>query len=353
MKRIITRADFVNRQYSFKKSTLIIFCILLSLTAVPAQDEVSADEKLKSYLHRDFFKLNILMQSGARFSFRDDNFQGGRTFELANARISLRGGLNKGFFYRININAVSDPVLLDAFVGYRLNKYVSVAAGAMKPTQTLDYMPEPGSTDFIDRTKMTGLLVSSREIGVSASGDIGDFYYYAGIFNGTRLQRNNNNKMYGIGRLQYTIRDLIPASMQLGLSASHGNSPGVRSGSSGPFLEGTRTIWGADLRVESGKMILASEYLAGHLQVVGMAGEKELISGYYFTYGYVVSESLMVLGRWQTWSYREADTRESQLTLGTNITVTELVSFRFNIDAYIPANAGNSYGASAVFQVQF
>lgn len=37
----------------------------------------------------------------------------------------------------------------------------------MKPTRTLDFMPDPGSTDFIDLAKMTGLLVSSREIGAA------------------------------------------------------------------------------------------------------------------------------------------------------------------------------------------
>lgn len=335
------------------KIWLMIFCAILVLNSVSAQEEVSLDEELEAYLKRDYFNLNMLIQAGARFSLYDDDFQGGRTFEATNARIIIRGDLDKGFFYKIAINAVSDPVLLDAYVGYRFNESLSIATGAMKPTQTLDFMPDPGSTDFIDRAKMTGLLVSSREIGVSASGNIGGFYYYTGVFNGTRLKTNNNSRLYGIGRLQYTIYDIIPASVQLGLSASHGDSPGIRTGSNGPFLEGTRSLLGADLRIESERMIWAAEYLAGELQVVGLAGEKELISGYYFTYGYAVSQDLMLLGRWQTWSYREADIRENMLTIGTNIIATGLVSFQLNADAYFPPEAKNRYGASFIFQVQF
>ena len=97
---------------------------------------------------------------------------------------------------------------MDAYIGYKLHDAFSFSVGSMKPKQTLDYIPSPADNNFVDRATMTGLLVGSREIGISTTGDIGGFYYYTGLFNGSRLNTNNNNKFYGIGRIQYTVNNL-------------------------------------------------------------------------------------------------------------------------------------------------
>lgn len=204
----------------------LLMAPLFSLSAV-AGDGSSLDDQLKNYLHSEYFSLNVLLQSGARFSFRDDNFQGGRTFEATNARISIRGNLDRGFFYRILYNAVSEPGLLDAFAGYKFSDEFSLTFGAMKPDQTLDYHPDPGSTDFIDRTRMTGLLVGSREIGASA----------------------------------------------------HGDSQGTRTGSRGPFLRGNRSIAGGDLRIESNSILFAAEYLRDALETTALPGNGNSMYG--------------------------------------------------------------------------
>ena len=332
--------------------SLLIPALLFTLPA-GAGEIPSLDEQLKNHLHRDYFSVNLLLQSGARFSFHDDNFQGGRTFEAANARISIRGNLDGGFYYRVLYNAVSEPGLLDAFAGYRFSDALSLTFGAMKPDQTLDFLPDPGSTDFVDRTRMTGLLVGSREIGASARGDIGNLYYYAGIYNGNRLNNNNNNRFYGLGRLQYTFEDILPGTIKVAVSGSHGDSQGTRTGSRGPFLRGRRSIAGGDLRIESNGLLFAAEYLRGALETINLPDVKEVISGYYFTGGYGINPNLMILGRWQSWSFREAGTTENQVTLGANINSTGFVSFQANIDAYLPGNGGSMYGASLVFQIKF
>ncbi|MDW7680040.1 MAG: porin [bacterium] len=337
-----------------RKVTLItILGVLLFSLTVIAQEKSSLDEQLKSYLHQDFFKLNILLQSEGRFSFEDDDFQGGRTFSAANARVSLRGNLDGGFFYRIYIDAAPQPGLLDAYAGYKANDGFSLAVGAMKPRQTLDYIPNPGEHNFVDRATMTGLLVGSREIGVSATGDIGNFYYYAGLFNGNRLNSNNNNKFYGIGRLQYTIHDLLPGYVQLAVSGSHGNSEGTRSGSNGPWLRGNRTIVGSDVEIESNGFYFAAEYLRGELETADLPDINEIISGYYLTGGYQIMRNTMLFCRWQSWCYKEQGTLEKKATLGTNIDFTDYVGLVLNFDAYMPDEGDNKYGASFIFQVQF
>ncbi len=341
------------------KNTTIRCCIaalviILFFPTATAQEKPSLDDQLREHLHNDYFNLNLLIQSEGRFSFKDNDFQGGRTFSAANARISLRGNLDGGFFYRVMVDAAPQVRLLDAFVGYKMHDAFSVSVGAMKPRQTLDFIPDPGAHNFVDRAVMTGLLVGSREIGVAATGDLGGFYYYAGLFNGSRLNDNTNNKFYGIGRLQYTLSDLIPGTIQVGVSGSHGDSEGVTSGSSGPLLRGKRTIFGADLEVTSGPFYFATEYLQGDLETIVMQNNvDETINGYYFTGGYSLTPKTMVFARWQSWGYDKANWQDNQFTLGTNIDITDLFGVVFNLDAYIPDQGDTLYGASFILQVQF
>ncbi len=223
----------------------------------------------------------------------------------------------------------------------------------MKPKQTLDYIPSPADNNFVDRATMTGLLVGSREIGISTTGDIGGFYYYTGLFNGSRLNTNNNNKFYGIGRIQYTVNNLIPGTVQLALSGSHGDSEETVSGSSGPLLRGKRTIIGSDIEVEWNRLYLAAEYLQGELETDDLPDENEIISGYYLTGGVRLSDKVITLARWHSWSYKELGTTENKLTLGTNIDFTDIVGLVLNIDAYMPNQGDTKFGASFILQVVF
>lgn len=331
---------------------MLFLCFALANVSY-AQEKNSLDEQLASHLHNDYFTLNLLIQSEGRYSFKDDDFQGGRSFNAANARISMRGNLNGGFFYRIFADMAPKPVLLDAYAGYKHSDAFSFMIGSMKPKQTLDYIPDPGSHNFVDRATMTGLLVGSREIGIAASGDIGGFHYYTGLFNGSGLNSNNNNKFYGIGRLQYTVEKNLPGYIQFALSGSHGNSEGTTSGSSGPLLRGQRTILGSDIEITLNRLYFAAEYLQGNLETVDLPNVDELISGYYFTGGLRFTEKTMSFARWQSYSYKEANTTESKLTIGTNINFTDIVGFVINVDAFMPDQGDNKYGASFIFQVQF
>jgi hypothetical protein len=64
-------------------------------TSSLAQDEPMAD-RIKDMIQHEAFRINALIQAGFRYSFQDDDFQGGRTFEAANARLSFRGTVDGG-----------------------------------------------------------------------------------------------------------------------------------------------------------------------------------------------------------------------------------------------------------------
>jgi hypothetical protein len=330
----------------------IVSGIALLTNSALAQEEPLA-QQIKSKIQHKAFTVNALVQAGFRYSLKNNDFQGGRTFEAANARLSFRGMLDGQFYYRLFFNIVSEPNLLDAFIGYRHNDALRISAGAMKVKQTLDYIPDPGSMDFIDRTQITGLLVQSREIGVCVEGDLNGLYYYSGLFNGNKLSSNNNNKFYGIGRLQYTFKTILPGTLQLAVQGSYGDSPNVRSGSFGPMLRGERFIYGSDLKVETDRYLFAAEYLAGQLEIRDIADMKEEISGYYVTAGYKLSPKNMFLGRWQSWGFKEMNYRDNQLTFGINHNFSNITSFQFNFDSYFPANGETQHGLALLFQIQF
>lgn len=315
-------------------------------------NEPGMDDQFRSMLTQDYFRVNMLVQSVARFSFEDNSFLGGRGFSVPNARVSLRGNVDGGFYYRVFVNMASEPNLLDAFVGYRYDERLRITAGAQKPTQTLDFTPPPQNIEFISRARITGQLVQSREIGVSAQGDFDNLYYYFGVFNGNRLRNNNNNRLYTIGRLQYTINDVIPGFIKVAGSGSFGNSSGVQSGNAGPVLGGERTIFGVDIHAETDLVLFKAEFLTGDLELPGGL-LKEKISGYYLTGGYKVRDNTQLLARYQTVFYDLSDFWESQITLGAKRQVTSLISFRFNLDIYSPKSGDPQYGASTMMQFNF
>ena len=318
----------------------------------------SIDENLKESLRKEYFTVNMLMQTEGRYSFGDEKIYGRSQFGVANARISIRGNLDKGFFYRLYTNFSSEPELLDAFIGYKLGEGLRITTGQMKPKQTLDYIPNPGATDFIDRAVITGKLVASREIGIALDGNIGDVSYYAGAFNGRNpLEIPEQDDLYFIGRLQYTFRDLVPGFIQIAVNGSHGGSASGNMGGSGPDIEGKRTTYGADFRLESNQWILAAEYLAGEYQLLNTS-EDEMMDGYYATLGYAVNDEVTILSRWQNYSldhqdFNALDTSSDMLTLGLNIQTTEFISFQVNAEMLMPDNQDNQFGLSGVFQLQF
>lgn len=110
-------------------SLISVLCALLLSISAHAQENQSLDNQLRENLQKNYINLNVLIQSEGRYSFQNDDFQGGRSFSVPNARISIKGNLDGGFFYRVFVDAAPKPVLLDAYVGYTT---LPVVSGGLK-----------------------------------------------------------------------------------------------------------------------------------------------------------------------------------------------------------------------------
>lgn len=316
-------------------------------------------DQIKKSIKQETFNLNVLVQSGGSLSLQDDDFLGGKTFKLYNARIILRGKLDGGFFYGLQVNFVKEPNLVDAFVGYKQSKYFRVSLGAMKPKQTQDFIAPPNKTDFIGHTKINALLVQSCELGLAMEGDVSGLYYFLGLFNGNKLSLAKKDSYYGVGRLQYNMKEVLGGKLQLGVQSSYGYTPydsvkPLRSGSSGPIIRGKRFIYGADIRLKTKKLLLAAEYMGGNIETQRFISSDEVIDGYYITAGYSVLEKTMVLARWQNWNQKKKKINNNMLTIGVNQKITNITKAQLNFDVFVPdGNAKNKYGVSFLMQIVF
>jgi len=336
-------------------SAFLVFCTpqLFGATAEKQQD--SRDTfNLFPFEDEGPFRFNVLMQASGVYSLNDDDFQGGRSFTVNNARLSLRGDWGSGFYYRLYMNFVRTPGLLDAFIGYEFDPRLRIQVGAMKPGQNLDYILSPVDIDFIDRSVITNLLTRSREIGVAATGDFGRFSYYAGLFNGTGLSFDNDNRFYGIGRLQYQVVGDDWGDLKIGASGSTGRTEDVQSGNAGPILMGRRDIWGGDVRWDTGRWLFAADYLRGRLETTESPDRAETISGYHLTLGYFfVEETTQLVIRWQDWEYHQRGIEENQFTAGINHHFDEMFALRVNFDWYFRDEESDQQGFSAMLQYSF
>ncbi|TVR90247.1 MAG: hypothetical protein EA411_00525 [Saprospirales bacterium] len=340
-------------------SFMIAACLLFytqQLSGVTIESKGDGRDTSLLYLFGDEgpFRINVLMQMSGVYSLNDDDFRGGRSFTVNNARLSLRGDWGSGFYYRLYMNFVRTPGLLDAFIGYEFDPRLRIQVGAMKPSQNLDYIPNPANIDFAERSVITGLLTRSREIGVAATGDFGRFSYYTGLFNGTGLSFDNDNRFYGIGRLQYQLVGDDWGDLKIGVSGSTGRTEDLQSGNAGPVLMGRRDIWGGDVRWEAGRWLLAADYLRGRLETTESPDRAETISGYHLTLGYFfLEETTQFLLRWQDWEYHHRGIEENQFTAGINHHFDEMFALRFNFDWYFRDEESDQQGFSAMLQYSF
>ena len=340
-----------------------VVSILLLSTSLSAQNDSSITNDLKNGLKSDYFNVSMLLQTNFRYSIEDDyhlqhRYLAGRTFQLANARLDIKGNVDGGYFYRMHFNVAREPNLLDAYVGYKYDDRLIITAGRQKPSQSIDFIPAPQDYDFLDRARITRRLVAFRELGVSAQGTLGNFNYYFGLFNGDDINIGPYNRFYGIGRLQYSIKNVIPGEIILGVSGSQGEGGVIReSHFGGNYWVHERSILGSDIQIKTNKWMFKVEYLHSWLEYnfdepVFPSREVELF-GYYFSAGYNITEKIQLLGRFQGWN-REGNYNDNyQTTLGLKYFATPNVSFRLNLDVYKPDYEDRQMGIGAMMQFRF
>jgi len=187
----------------------------------------SADEKtinepltFQLFSNKSSFSIGGFMQ--INYSYESDK-NTNNEFKIRRARLDFRGNAESIFKWKIQVDAVQTvkeinlsqqqtqkvvirPILLDAYIDYALNKYISFRIGQFKIPFSTENLQSSSDLDLINRSQLVEKIVPGRDIG-SQGRDIGivsaieykfknehqKLKLSAGIFNGNGINIGDDN----------------------------------------------------------------------------------------------------------------------------------------------------------------
>ncbi len=181
-------------------------------------------------------------------------------FKIRRARLSLRGQIHKNIRYRLQVEAVKIPVLLDAVIELDFIPQAGLAFGQFKVPFSSENLTSSSALDTINRSLTVEKLcpgrdikASGRDIGISLNGRFSWAEYSLGIFNGSGInQADTNDRKDVAGRLVfYPVSSLV-----LGLAHYRG---GYSSEQGDPILDKNRT--GLEIGFVRERLSVKGEYI--------------------------------------------------------------------------------------------
>lgn len=338
--------------HKMKSILPILLLSVLTLFATVAEAQTNSEplsEELHEMLKNDPFNVGLLLQSTANYSFKEDGFNDGRSFGLGVARLRFGGELDGNFSYVFQMEFLRGVSLIDLALGYEQSEQFKIVAGAQKPDIGLDLQPNPGDTDFINRARLIGTLINSREVGISAQGTVNEFDYNVAVFNGQGLNTNNDGRFMYLAKLGYNIDLDANGSVYAAVNGALNTTENHAVGNTG--LSATdRLIYGAYAKYDSDNWFGALEFLETNFD--DQTPTNERITGIYTTLGNKVTDRSEILGRWDHISYNNINLNSNRFILGWNYQATTLISFQVNALAEFD-DIDERFGLSGNFQFQF
>ena len=176
-----------------KPARIILALLAAALVCGPA----AADEKKDSPLvtAAKSLKLSGYAQfMGAEWDKDKDSFS------LRRARLSLSGGILKNLKFKIQVDLVKSPVLLDAQVEFEPLKAVGLRFGQFIVPFSLESVTSTADIDMINRTTVVDALAagrdnsaSGRDVGVAVYGGWSILEYAVGLFNGAGINKSDTD----------------------------------------------------------------------------------------------------------------------------------------------------------------
>jgi phosphate-selective porin len=275
--------------------------------------------------------------------------KGNDSFSIPRARLTLSGELVKNIRFRIQIDGVKSPALIDANVDFLFNPAYSLRIGQYYVPMSLENNTSDSEMDTILRSQVVNALAPSRDIG-SQGRDIGAMFmgrysiaeYSLGVFNGAGINKLDTNKAKDVsGRLI-----LHPVeSLAVGGSFYKGRNNPVQNG---PDL--TRDRIAFEAAWVTGPYSLKGEFISGK-------DDQTSKSGWYLQGGYfVLPKKLQALVKWDTYDKNRdaAADRADLFTLAVNWFIWEKTKLAANYNLYRAEGQGTTNQAVSIqFQAAF
>ncbi|CAN5272839.1 hypothetical protein BH23BAC3_BH23BAC3_01930 [soil metagenome] len=335
-----------------KKLSAAILSLLLIPGVLIAQNQEPLYDEITDILKSDPFNVGILLQSTANFSLKDDGFNNGRRFGIGATRLRLGGIVDGGFNYVLQLDFKRAPGIIDAAVEYSASDQFSIKTGLQKPDIGLDLQPNPGNTDFINRARLIGTMLNSRELGISVSGRFNGFDYNAGIFNGIGLRSFNNpgDRFMYLAKAGYRSELNNGGSLYFGANGALNTTENETVGNTGLISRENRLTYGIFADYRSDSWFGAAEFLRSNFDINDTLDET--ISGLYITIGNKVTDYSEILVRWDHLTFNLMGRSSNLYVMGLNHQITSLISLQINALAEFEEN-DESFGLAGSFQFQF
>ncbi len=326
---------------------LAIAAACLAAVTLPSQAQEAEPkfDALVSTFQKDYFRLGALLQIvGDVQGERTDGALNG--FSVANAWLRIGGSLDGGFGYLFQSNMVGTPAIVDAMISYTASPAAIIQAGRFNVPFSRELMIYAGSIDFVNRSAVVTALSPNRDVGVSLNGRPGGgaLEYQIGAFNGNRTSGggNDNNALLYTGRL--AIRpDIATAEspsdqFEFAVNVARSEDSTARIAGLVPAFDGTRTLLGADMRLQRGPWMVSAELIAATLVFTG--GPERNPMGWHATAGYMLTPKAQGLLRWDVLETDGLATDVNRLVAGYNLWPTKATELQVNY--LVPVDGGGS-----------
>lgn len=196
---------------------------------------------------------------------------GADTFQLRRARLSLGGTIVKGLAFKLSVDLVKSPALLDAQIDYAPLREAGLRFGQFLVPFSLDNVTSVADIDLVNRPAVVEALApgrdigsSGRDVGLAAFGRWTIAEYTLGFFNGSGINKadTDSHKDFS-GRLV-----LRPAGfLALGGSVYRGRrSPAEGEPPAGRNKEGLEAL------VRFDRLLVKGEYIHARDGLVSKSG---------------------------------------------------------------------------------
>ncbi|NND64871.1 MAG: hypothetical protein HKM24_02800 [Gammaproteobacteria bacterium] len=295
-------------------------------------------------------ELGLLLQSV--FDHQDDRSTGNNGFDIATARINLKGDLHDDWNYYMQVDLSRSDVLLDARAQWQREKW-SITFGQFKAPFSAEALTSAASTDFINRSQVASKLAPSRQVGVSSSGQFQNVGWHFGVFNGNGINNSNDNdRVMAVGRLESALGGGAETTRtrKIGASVAYSDDEGLNffDNSLTGFV-GSRQLAQIDFRQQGDNWLFSVEAGWGKFNASG--GETIYPHGYHLTTGYMLNPKTQLLLRKDRFD-NEIDAQTTQWLAGINWWLTDLLEWQNNL-VYPQGGASDELQLLSNFQVAF
>ena len=340
-----------------KRLKLFLLATLMIISSLTfAQEKVDRTPKISGF-------VQALYQADFSKDFDLNN----NTFRMRRVRMSIDGKLTENLSYKIQGDFSRSPMLVDAYVKYKMCDAFSIQVGQYKLPFTMETAINPVNLEIFDYgevvTKLTGYSdvcgvgALGRDMGVMATGklfkkdDFSILEYAVGVFNGNGVNNTDaNNRKDVVGRVEFHpwMKEVtLTGSFYIGKYKKDENF-------------GDRNRYSGGAQFKNDRLIVRSEFVAGETGVNDTISNFKsnglyAVVGYNFFLGKDKAQSLMPVLRFDRFV---ADTDienggRNFFTAGINYWPVKCLNFKLDYTYIKPETGDESHRIVAILSYKF